>query len=173
MPCKRPMPCTGELPWAALDVFPDSKSKGFGPIIFAASLMQTWTRSNDGARRTQCIGQKQPPRRSRTLERRAWIRSGSGGSAASWIRRQPDRFPIEYSYAPGAEPDGGYVVAWELAAVNSDSVGQREPLVFKVENGRTLPHANGQNTSCRLPVFDRITDIRDVGPMRIVESVTG
>ena len=50
--------------------------------------------------------------------------------------RQPDRFRIEYSYALGAEPDGGYVVAWELATVNSDPAGQREPLVLRVENGR-------------------------------------
>lgn len=50
--------------------------------------------------------------------------------------RQPDRFRIEYSYALGAEPDGGYVVLWELATVNSEPAGQREPLALRVENGR-------------------------------------
>ena len=50
--------------------------------------------------------------------------------------RRPGPFRIEYSCALDAEPDGGYVVAWELATVNSDPVGQQEPLVLRVESGR-------------------------------------
>ena len=50
---------------------------------------------------------------------------------------------MEYSYALGAEADGGYVVAWELATVNSDPAGQREPLVLRVENGRISSPSQG------------------------------
>lgn len=52
------------------------------------------------------------------------------------ILRRSDRFRIEYSFALGAGSDGAYTVEWELATVNSDSAGQREPLVLRVEDGR-------------------------------------
>jgi len=66
------------------------------------------------------------------------------------IPRHPDRFRIEYSYALGAEPHGGYVVAWELASVNSDPAGQQEPLVVRVENGRVF--SSGQWSEHFMPV---------------------